>query len=195
MGDIIDNLTGKVIDEGSVTGTRYNARDLSHSCNAVIGRGKGERESIDANSCHSCRVAFMPGQLRYPVMDGVACASQGWGLVSICEECFTGAWWYPKYGYQPPGTHLGDSSYVTLDRFQKACRGCGQPMMTNTGYKAFKWCVCSIRCYQRQHRQRNTLKNLRACDACKRLFEPKRDDAKFCSNKCRQWHYRRTRQV
>ena len=75
-----------------------------------------------------------------------------------------------------------------VERYSRDCRGCGEPMMHPVGYRLFRWQVCSNRCYQRARRKlKRMLKN---CEVCKQGFKPARNDARFCSNACRQWAYR-----
>ena len=51
--------------------------------------------------------------------------------------------------------------------------------------------VCSDRCAQRWRRRRQAARQpLATCETCKTEFQPTRQDARFCSNACRQWAYR-----
>jgi hypothetical protein len=149
----------------------------------------------DADVCHSCRDPFRPPKKkRFVIMDECN-HSGGWGLVSICFECFK---W---------GEAWGRDSGMDLVRVTCDCLGCGEPISTpdpRAGYTGawrwFKWQVCSNRCYQRYRRKRirkfggcidwKPSERNRICDACQKRFVA-RTDAKFCSNKCRQWHHRR----
>jgi hypothetical protein len=47
-------------------------------------------------------------------------------------------------------------------------------------------------CYQRKWRAKLKLVNRIACGMCAVVFQPKRKDAKFCSNACRQKAHRKT---
>jgi hypothetical protein len=124
----------------------------------------------------------------------------GWGLVSICEECWAGEWWNDKHPELAPGEHLSQCSYITLDRYERGYAGCAEPMMTNIGYRAFYWGVCSSRCYQRVYRKRRRehggstvpwkASGSKSCPTCKRSFKPSRKDARYCCNACRQKQYR-----
>ena len=69
-------------------------------------------------------------------------------------------------------------------------------------HSRFERGVCSRRCYQRlyrKHRRRygSTIDwkarslDWPKCEVCNRPLEDKRGDARFCSNACRQWKYRR----
>jgi hypothetical protein len=84
------------------------------------------------------------------------------------------------------------------------CKGCGQPMLVphrvarmniRTGAcDATAVSTCSTRCEQRYRRRlRRQAKSSLVCTVCNAAFRPARADAKFCSNACRQWAYRRRR--
>jgi hypothetical protein len=169
------------IQEPPVTVRRYFFGKLSRN------RNDPERSTPDA--CHWCRERFKPGQMRYPVLTGVA--GLGWAIASLCMDCF-------KAGHDCPST-LRDS-ITRLDRINAKCAGCGEPIQTVVGARKGHWNVCSNRCYQREYRKRRRgvqsvvswkAQNRRPrCEACKRLIEKSRCDARFCSDRCRQWHYR-----
>jgi predicted nucleic acid-binding Zn ribbon protein len=85
-------------------------------------------------------------------------------------------------------------------RREMMCPGCGEPIFVSPD---LRWSLqlCSLRCYQRVYR-RQRRKNggstiewkggmRNRCASCKKPIDGKRPDAKFCSNKCKQWHYRR----
>ena len=148
--------------------------------------------------CHWCGDAFKPPKRkRFVIMDEVN-HSGGWGLVSICFECFK------------RGGGASSDSGLDLSREQRECAGCGEPISIPIGFfrgswRWFRWCVCSNRCYQRAYRKRrrrhgSTIdwkcpKPARRCEACKApLPGERRSDSKFCSSKCRQWHYRRRKE-
>jgi hypothetical protein len=154
-----------------VTGTRFISGKLSRSRNDDnLGR------SLEAHTCHWCREPFRPGQMRYPVMTDT---SLGWALASLCMDCFKCA-------------STDETHEKWQARYERDCDGCGEPMLTPI-YKPFNWQVCSKRCYQRARRKRKQWYRDRRCEACKRRFKPSGKDARFCSNKCRQWQYRRRR--
>ena len=139
----------------------------------------------DPTACHHCREPFKPDRMRYPILSGVNFGS-GWEVVSVCMDCF-------KYA---------DADECTLaDRYKCKCAGCGAPMLIPY-HRRFKWRVCSRRCYQRlyrKHRRRygSTIdwkarsSDWPKCEVCNHPLKAKRDDARFCSNACRQWTYRR----
>src|SRR5262249_34364716 len=68
-----------------VTPIRLFSGKLSGSRNGELTRGGNWTRSIDATVCHWCDTKFMPGQMRYPILDDIC---TGWGVVSICLECF-----------------------------------------------------------------------------------------------------------
>jgi hypothetical protein len=150
--------------QGAVTGSRYFSRKLS--------RSRNDQYSADPSGCHHCRKSFAAGQMRYPVMTAVNFGG-GWALASICMPCFKCA---------------SSDETSRQKRYERECSGCGEPMLTPV-YGRFSRQVCSIRCYQRARRKHR--RHLIKCEACNHLFKPSRNDARFCSNKCRQWQYRR----
>jgi hypothetical protein len=170
--------------EGTVTDTRYFSRKISQSRNA----DSPHRSTPDA--CHWCREPFKRGQTRCPIYDSV-CHGTGWGLASLCMDCF-------KVAYDEASKDSG----AKLPRCNRQCEGCGQPIQTVVNTRAGHWECCSNRCYQRAYRKRRRgvksvvqwkLENRKPkCEACKCPIErSKRADARFCSNGCRQWQYRR----
>ncbi len=104
----------------------------------------------------------------------------------VCRSCYTFA------DMQKADTHL-------------VCDGCGikaampemlarwqVPWNPKTGYDYSRW-VCSPCCRERQRRKDRRWKQ-RTCEVCKKPFTAARIDARFCSNACRQWAYRRAHQ-
>ena len=72
------------------------------------------------------------------------------------------------------------------------CKGCGRVFYTNIETK--KYCLyslCGNRGYQRELKWRQKYaRKERICQTCGNAFTPKRSDAKFCCNACRQKAYR-----
>jgi predicted nucleic acid-binding Zn ribbon protein len=178
--------------QGNVTGRR---RIFGNSSWKRNDEGHFDR-SVEAHTCHWCRDPFESGQVRYPIFESIRHGNGYWGLVSVCGPCWQHA--------QTNG-NITECMYITLDRQQCSCAGCGEPIMTNTNYRALKWRICSNRCYQRQYRKRRRANRVdrkgeyhrQHCAACGHYMpaDKKRRDAKFCSDKCRQWQYRRRRQT
>ncbi len=74
------------------------------------------------------------------------------------------------------------------------CKGCGREFYTQIATK--KYCyynLCGNRGYQKELKQRR-LEQRRdtVCQTCGKTFTPKRADARFCSNACRQKAYRQS---
>jgi hypothetical protein len=67
------------------------------------------------------------------------------------------------------------------------CAGCGQRLMVCPNAAIS---TCSNRCAQRRRRARRRTAARAVCDACNLVFTPKRSDARFCSDACRQRAYR-----
>ena len=72
------------------------------------------------------------------------------------------------------------------------CKGCGRVFYTQIPTK--KYCYyhrCGNRGYQKELKQRRLEKRKdMVCKCCGRTFTPKRIDAAYCSNACRQKAYR-----
>lgn len=72
------------------------------------------------------------------------------------------------------------------------CKGCGRESYTNIETK--KYCLyslCGNRGYQKELTQRRReARQDRLCKCCGKAFTPKRSDAVYCSNACRQKAYR-----
>jgi hypothetical protein len=88
--------------------------------------------------------------------------------VAVCDACVTAA----------------ELANATEDA---TCKGCGQRMKLNQYWRKS---ACSNRCEQRERRARRLAHRRRYCATCKMAFTPKRADARFCSNACRQRAYR-----
>jgi hypothetical protein len=101
--------------------------------------------------------------------------------------------------------HLGNPA----TRHTIQCGGCGEYISTIRNPRHQHWNYCSNRCYQRSYRKRRRGQDSvvawkggrpnKCCVVCKKPLDTygeqhKRKDAKFCSNKCRQWQYRRRHQ-
>jgi ribosomal protein L24E len=139
--------------------------------------------------CQYCGTRFAPGQTVMIVRDydggPDGCSWHDW--CAVCVGC-------------------ASPDDLAAARRKAACKGCGQHMLVphrvvrmnmRTGaYDAIAASTCSTRCEQRYRRRlRRQAKSSLACTVCNTAFRPARTDAKFCSNACRQWAYRRRRQV
>ena len=131
----------------------------------------------DATVCNWCREKFEPGQVRFIIDDAIE-ASPCWERVSICGPC------WENYGPQ-------DAPNEPRKRFERTCAGCGEPIMISGGYHRSGWhdVVCSNRCHQRHRRKLHRPR--RKCGTCEKRFTAVRTDARYCSNACRQWTYRK----
>lgn len=74
------------------------------------------------------------------------------------------------------------------------CKGCGREFYTQIPTK--KYCyygLCGNRGYQKELKQRRLEKRKdMVCKGCGKTFTPKRVDALYCSNACRQRAYRQS---
>jgi hypothetical protein len=189
-----------------VTPIRHFSGKMSGSRNASSGPD-GHAPSADATSCHWCREKFQHGQKRFAILESTNAL---WGLVSVCVECWKCAYDSAKKFEREHGRSASDSSAICCERVARDCAGCGEPIsipIPDKGYRfrgTFRWfnhCVCSMRCYQRVYRKRKRetgssidWKGVRRarCITCKKSIpNGKRADAHYCSDACRQWHYRK----
>ena len=180
----------------------------------------------DPDACRWCNERFQPGQRRFVILDFSDDYIARKCLASVCKPCFTqskehrrkycdeqGRIWCEKPLFGGPGRWVPDESGAWIERVDRDCPGCGEPINTPSPYSSytgawriFRWQVCSDRCYQRAYRKRRRRYGNGSsiswkqsychphyhCEACDQALDPKlRGDARFCSNKCRQWHYRR----
>ena len=181
---------------GKMSGSR-NANGPSKCAEGTNGWFADQPQSGDV--CYYCRARFEPGQMRYRIMNAIPL---GWGPAVLCMDCFKVETDVSILGLGPNGQ--------PASRHTMQCTGCAEQINTIRNPRHRQWNFCSNRCYQRMYRKRrrgrDSIVDWKArrtnyhCEACKKPLdtygEPnKRKDAKFCSNKCRQWHYRRTRQV
>jgi hypothetical protein len=173
-----------------------------------------------ADNCCWCKETFQSGQRRFVLLDFSDDWRARKCIRAICKPCFTqnkqqrralcderGRIWCAKPIFGGPGRWVEDESGAWLERIDCDCAGCGEPINipdprhTYTGaWRIFRWGVCSDRCYQRSRRKRiretgrcvdwKPTQREHICIACHKHFVA-RSDAKFCSSKCRQWHYRR----
>lgn len=95
--------------------------------------------------------------------------------------------WYLKEIYEkkqePSGWIIGPVRRIF-------CRGCGRVFYTSVHSKIYcNYDTCSKLYRKRIHRIRMKLRE-QHCAECGKEFIPKRTDAKFCSNACRQKHFR-----
>jgi ribosomal protein L24E len=133
-----------------------------------------------AGVCQYCGAKFRPDQTIVIVRDW-----DGWGhdWSAVCVGC-------------------ASPEELALAKIQTSCKGCGRPMLTpHRSGRAITWTgdyrsilaqTCSARCEQRYRRKLNREQRPEiACTVCSKSFRPNRADAKFCSNACRQWAYRR----
>lgn len=74
------------------------------------------------------------------------------------------------------------------------CKGCGRVFYTQISTK--KYCdyeMCGNRGYQKELKQRRLDNRTgRICKACGKSFTPKRSDAVYCCNACKQKSYRQS---
>jgi hypothetical protein len=197
--------------QGSVTPIRLISGKLSGSRNGRDTRDDNWGRSIDADVCHWCDQRFKPGQMRYPIMTD---CSLGWSAVSVCMECFKQASPEETGERQPEIIDANRPDWLpppkprrwALPRREMKCPGCGEPIFTAPDFRSMRLHVCSARCYQRVYRKRRREGGGSSvpwkgagrfiCEACKRpLPKGQRSDGRFCSNRCRQWAYRRRQQA
>jgi hypothetical protein len=121
---------------------------------------------------------------REKLSDKAVMVTEKWGgAVPICIACAT-----PENIRS--NTDSDHQHEVCGPRRLVTCPGCDLELSIP---KTWRWRyieACSNICYQRARREARRMKQF-YCEACKTWFETSRTDARFCSNKCRQWQYRR----
>ena len=85
---------------------------------------------------------------------------------------------------------LGKDTHLHVHRFH--CKGCGRVFYSTI--KTKKYCLYSL-CGNHGHQKelkwrREQERKDRICQTCGNAFTPKRSEAKFCCNACRQKAYR-----
>jgi hypothetical protein len=106
-------------------------------------------------------------------------------------------------GQAPPEAPPPRRRTPVAPRKETTCPGCGEPTFVAPNLRSHQLQFCSMRCYQRAYRKARRQHGstidwkggIRArCECCKQFhLTSKRKDARFCSNKCRQWQYRQRR--
>ena len=129
--------------------------------------------------CTRCAQTLAPDETGFMVWDRVA-----WGVfrdkdvclgaharwVAVCRDCMS-----------------PDEAAET--RTKMTCPGCGLTLSIPEEYEIK---ACSSACAQRAVRKLRRPKQ-HFCEVCKVEFTSARRDARFCSDACRQWAYRRRR--
>ena len=196
---------------GKMSGSRNETRTRD---------GKWDHErSVDACCCYWCRDRFAPGQMRYPILHEWKCEPVSLCLDCFKHpdaESYDPAAMqasaaaeseqiraqvkarHPEMYFEPPKRRT-----PVAPRQETTCPGCGEPIFVASNLRSYKLQFCSMRCYQRSYRKRRRdtgsaidwkftgeVPRRHQCAACKVLFRGKRRDARFCSNRCRQWAYR-----
>ncbi len=74
------------------------------------------------------------------------------------------------------------------------CFGCGREFYTQIHSKKYCWYGTCGRIGNYKHQRRHRLERRKdlVCAECGKTFTPKRSDAKYCSNACRQKAYRQS---
>ena len=85
---------------------------------------------------------------------------------------------------------LGKDTHLHVRRFH--CKGCGRVFYTTIKTKRYcLYSLCGNYGYQKELKWRRAQERKdRICQTCGNPFTPKRSDAKFCCNACRQKAYR-----
>lgn len=70
------------------------------------------------------------------------------------------------------------------------CRKCGKEFMTKNVQQIYCRIQCKMATKAKRRRDNNRTINESECQYCHKVFTPVRNDAKFCSDKCKQAAYR-----
>jgi hypothetical protein len=139
------------------------------------------RINLDSVCCHHCRRPFddiaVWVEIEQPDIFDPSKRCKVWK--PACRTCYT---------------------FADMRRAKElfVCAGCG--LKAHMPWQVRNWFavsvskpwVCSPRCSARQRRKDRHWKQ-RTCEACNKPFTSARKDARLCSNRCRQWTYRRRR--
>jgi hypothetical protein len=107
--------------------------------------------------------------------------------------------WMAHWEYE----RAAEKSYLE----HRQCAWCNRPIYEKNGYRFVRWkpmgpVCCSSNCTNARAYARRAERTKRyatpretTCLTCQKRFSPTRIDARFCSNACRQKHYRENRSV
>ncbi len=101
-------------------------------------------------------------------------------LLHVCEQCAT-------------------QEELNWAKTQVICPGCSRTLFVPYQWNAHRRRYCCDDCGERaRHKARRISRKAgrmktHVCPVCKSEFQSARRDARFCSNACRQWTYRRER--
>jgi hypothetical protein len=145
-----------------------------------------------AYACKVCGYVFTDGDVvhrrRHAVREGPFAI--GWSLGSVCEQCVSG--WHPSWTarrQEPVPCAGGCGVLVTHSQDDVWRRGADGEYDYHPAI-----ITCSRRCSEEYARIRKRVQvGPRDCQVCGESFTPKRGDARFCSNACRQDAYRKRR--
>jgi endogenous inhibitor of DNA gyrase (YacG/DUF329 family) len=163
-------------------------KEAASRINSLLGvtfneREREERRAIhnaqaNARNCAACRRDIRPDE---PVWrEGLSLGPGFFGghrrtVAPVCEQC---------------------KSEYTSFWGARSCDGCGRPVHNEINGVDRKYTFCSESCQKvaKSKIARDSRSQARAhrdCESCGKLFEPSRDDARFCSVACKQRAYRR----
>ena len=152
--------------EAEAKGAAFHLRQSSYRC------GDSDR---GADVFPKCGRVFAEGDVVYRrrqrrFMEGL------WDLSAICDDCVRGEM-HPSWREPVP-----------------CAGGCG--VLVSHWYHWSPIRACSSRCSERVAAERRRVKHdARRCEVCEEEFTPKRADACYCSNACRQDAYRKRKLV
>jgi hypothetical protein len=135
---------------------------------------RAEAAQKDCSICGMCGNKLPPDAPIWRERNGVGYAWGRWHarVAPVCKDCASlGEYWQDA----------------------KPCEGCGRPVHTKWWRKRV---LCCDRCRQKANagsaraaRAKERGEN-QTCIKCSKVFTPRRSDAQFCSNACRQSAYR-----
>jgi hypothetical protein len=139
--------------------------------------------------CEACGNQLEPDALIYRVSLGY---SHPWNyqkcpgtIIRVCATCNVSRMLGVFPGYKDHRTWWPASS----------CAHCRRPIIASRNRKPPNLLCCSVQCdalarNAAARRKRRAQRTEQDCDGCGKPFEPKRNDAAFCSPACRQRAYR-----
>jgi hypothetical protein len=168
-----------------------------------------EQSAQSASVCADCLAPLAPGAsatmvnrrvlipARYHPVVGLVREHDKWLRVPICVTC-----WLVDL-QSSTGRRIDPHEHQALlveNVRRQRCLGCGRPLRLYRD-RALYLVSHQVCCCDCLHRRRNDRNNARRrvhhqkirCPVCRKMFMPKRSDARTCSNTCRQQLFRKRR--
>jgi hypothetical protein len=145
--------------------------------------------------CSRCRSEFAEGDVVYRKRGPtgkMAVLGASWKLEAICDDCVRNrlrpSWWEHR---RTPVPCAGGCGVLVSHWYCPRARHVRRNGYSFDVVEVPAISTCSKRCSDRVEVERRRVEHQpRRCEICDEEFTPKRSDARFCSNACRQDAYR-----